>query len=444
MTNMKEIIKKIAVFSMSMILSVSVVAVLQEKYTIKSVPAYTTWSSWSDWTTNKKSASNDVQVQNKKQYRYSDKITTTSSDSSLNGWIKYNTTSAWGNWGNWSGWSGTAQSASDLKQVETRTEWRYYCFYCPVCGGREPLQGKSDCKKYTLTASNWRETWSPVAYKNSRSATYSYTSAKRYTTSLGDGQRWNFSSGNLNATVIGTKDAGGSATVIRRGYRYRTRSRYTTYYYYKWSDWSNWSDTAYSASSNRQVTTRTVYRTRYKIYHQASQKITASSKTLTYKAASVDLKAKTSGNGKLTYSSSNKNVAIVNAKGKVTSKNYGTTVISIKAAATRDYKSAVKNITVTVVPKKMNIKSISSPNKTYIKAVWQKDSSVTGYNVEISLHKNFASQTWQKWFDNNTLSIYTDGLKSNKTYYIRIRAYKTVDNKKLFGAWSSIKSVKIK
>lgn len=441
---MKKIIKKIAVFSMSMILAVPTVTIFQKDHSVKNVSAYTTWSAWSSWTTNKKSSSSNVQVQSKKQYRYSDKVTTTSSNSNLSGWTKYNTTSSWGNWGNWSGWSGTAQSGSDSKQVETRTEWRYYCFYCPVCGGREPLQGKSDCKKYTLTASNWRETWSPVAYKNSRSATYSYTSAKRYTTSLGDGQRWNFSSGNLNATAIGTKDAGGSATVIRRGYRYRTRSRYTTYYYYKWSDWSGWSDSSYSSSSNRQVNTRTVYRSRYKIYHQANQTISASSKTLTYKGAAVDLKAKTSGNGKLTYESSNKNVATVNGTGKVTPKNYGTATISIKAAATKDYKSAVKKITITVVPKKMSISSIVSKQKGCVKALWKKDSSATGYYMEVSLRSNFQKDTRSNWAKNNETFFDSQGFTSKKTYYIRIRAYKTVGSKKLYGAWSNTKSIKVK
>lgn len=194
----------------------------------------------------------------KTQYRYCDKITTTSTSSSLSGWTLYNTTTEWGSWGNWSSWGTTAQTASDSKQVETRKEYRYYCFYCPVCGGREPLQGASDCKKYTLSASDWKATWSPLAYSNSNSSTYSYATYKRYTTSLGDGLRWNFSSGNLNSTAVGTIDSDSSAVVIRNAYRYRTRTKNTIYHYYKWGSWSEWSDTKYSASANRKVETRTV------------------------------------------------------------------------------------------------------------------------------------------------------------------------------------------
>lgn len=229
------------------------------------VQSDTVWSEWSDWTTSEQTTSDDTEVEKKTQYRYADKQTTTSSSSSMNGWTQYNSTSSWGNWGNWSGWGTASQTANDYKQVETRKEYRYYCFYCPVCGGREPLQGKSDCGKYTLTSSNWRETWSPVAYKDSKSGTYSYTKAKRYTTSLGDGARWNFSNGNLNSTGVGTKDSDSSAIVIRNAYRYRTRSKNTTYYFYKWNDWSNWGDTEYTSSDSRKVETRTLYRTRKKV-----------------------------------------------------------------------------------------------------------------------------------------------------------------------------------
>ena len=51
---------------------------------------------------------------------------------------------------------------------------------------------------------------------------------KRYTFSLGDGQRWNFSTGNINDHAIGTKDSDSAATVIRTGYSKRSVS--TVYY----------------------------------------------------------------------------------------------------------------------------------------------------------------------------------------------------------------------
>lgn len=96
----------------------------------------------------------------------------------MGGWEKYNTTSNWSNYGSWSDWSDTQQSSSDSKQVESRKVYRYYCFYCPVCGGREPYQGASDCRRYNLTLANGQVTWSTIPYSACNSQGYSYTSRK--------------------------------------------------------------------------------------------------------------------------------------------------------------------------------------------------------------------------------------------------------------------------
>lgn len=92
----------------------------------------------------------------------------------------------------------------------------------------------------------------------------------------------------------------------------------------------------------------------------------------------------------------------------------------------------------------MKIKSVKSPKKKYIDISWSKDNTATGYNLYISVDKNFKSNTFERWFKKNTLSMYTNGMKSKRTYYVKIRAYKTVGNKKFCGVWSSTKKVKIK
>ena len=177
---------------------------------------------------------------------------------------------------------------------------------------------------------------------------------------------------------------------------------------------------------------------------QKNQTIQASSKTIIYKEKAVSLNAKTVGNGKLSYSSSNKNIVTVDSKGKVTGKGYGTATIYIKASETKQYKKASKNVTVTVIPRKMNMKLVSSPKKKHIKVAWNKDTSVTGYNLYISLTKDFKKETFQRSYKKNTASMYTSGMKSKRIYYVKIRAYKTVGKKKLYGAWSNTKKVKIK
>lgn len=59
-------------------------------------------------------------VENTK-YSYDLTSYTTSSSSSLDGWTKYNTTSAWSDYGSWSAWQTGYVSGSDSRQVETKT-----------------------------------------------------------------------------------------------------------------------------------------------------------------------------------------------------------------------------------------------------------------------------------------------------------------------------------
>ena len=131
-------------------------------------------------------------------------------------------------WSNWSDYSLTAATESATQQVRTTTMYRYYYFLCSSCGRHEPFTGKSDCGA-TITGSGWHEKWFTTPYASSNYKKFSYTTSKYYTTSLGDGQVWIFSAGNLNNTTPGTKDATGSEVVISTGYSTRQwNSQYKT------------------------------------------------------------------------------------------------------------------------------------------------------------------------------------------------------------------------
>jgi len=43
-----------------------------------------------------------------------------------------------------------------------------------------------------------------------------------------------------------------------------------------------------------------------------------------------------------------------------------------------------------------------------------------------------------------TVSYTKKKLKKNKKYYFKVRSYKVIDGKKVYGSYSSVKSVKIK
>lgn len=61
-----------------------------------------------------------------------------------------------------------------------------------------------------------------------------------------------------------------------------------------------------------------------------------------------------------------------------------------------------------------------------------------------SKKKSFKNNTYTRWYKQKKNSMYGFGLGSKKAYYFKIRAYKVIGKKKLYGAWSSVKKVKIK
>lgn len=205
------------------------------------------WGGWSDWSTGSVNSNDSTKVETKTQYRYSDKITTTSTSSSLDGWTQYDSSTSWSDWGSWSSWSTNTASASDSRQVETAQRYRYYSFSCSQCGARIPYKsGSSYGKCYTELGGCGSTTYSygyhEILLANPPSDATLVMYNKRCL--IVDGIRWYINTGDASVTA----------------YRYRDRTQITTYYYWKWDDWSGWSDTTYSESDSRKVETRTMYR----------------------------------------------------------------------------------------------------------------------------------------------------------------------------------------
>ena len=180
---------------------------------------------------------------------------------------------------------------------------------------------------------------------------------------------------------------------------------------------------------------------------QANNSITASNvkKTQSTKAQTFSLGAAAKGGAKLSYKSNNKNVT-VNSSGKVTiAANYtGESAITITAAATKNYKAAQKTVTLTVNPSGTSITKCTNIKTKKADIQWKKNGSATGYEVQYSTNKTFKSGVKTKSITNASTIKYTAaGHTSQKTYYVRVRAYKTVGKKKLYSSWSGIKTVKI-
>lgn len=93
---------------------------------------------------------------------------------------------------------------------------------------------------------------------------------------------------------------------------------------------------------------------------------------------------------------------------------------------------------------KSNLNSAKSTSKKKIKASWSKVGGASGYQVMWSTYKNFSKNYKTKSVTSKYLSKTVTAAQSKKTYYVRVRAYKTISGKKVYSQWSSTKKVKTK
>ena len=75
---------------------------------------------------------------------------------------------------------------------------------------------------------------------------------------------------------------------------------------------------------------------------------------------------------------------------------------------------------------------------------WKKDSFVSGYDIYRSIKKSSKYKRIVSINYNTTVKYQDSKLKRGKTYYYKIRAYKYVNGKKMYGDYSQVKSVKMK
>lgn len=123
-------------------------------------------------------------------------------------------------------------------------------------------------------------------------------------------------------------------------------------------------------------------------------------------------------------------------------KAIGTAKVTIKGIG--DY-TGTQTVTFTIRPKSTKLVKLSS-SKSTITVKWNKgDSKISGYEVQYSTAKNFKSYKSVKVSKRTTTSTkLKKGLKSGKYYYVRVRTYKTVNGKKYYSGWSTVKKVKCK
>lgn len=95
---------------------------------------------------------------------------------------------------------------------------------------------------------------------------------------------------------------------------------------------------------------------------------------------------------------------------------------------------------------RLNSSSISSLKNSASKKMavkWTQNSKATGYQVQYSTSSKFSNATTKTITGYKNVSKTITNLKKGKTYYVRVRSYKTVSGVKYYSGWSTVKSVKI-
>ena len=93
---------------------------------------------------------------------------------------------------------------------------------------------------------------------------------------------------------------------------------------------------------------------------------------------------------------------------------------------------------------KLSVKKLVSKRKALV-VYWNKIANVSGYQIQVATDKKFKKNKKTVTVAKQNASKKTvKNLKAKKKYFVRVRAYKTVNGKKSYGKWSKIKSVKTK
>jgi hypothetical protein len=105
-------------------------------------------------------------------------------------------------------------------------------------------------------------------------------------------------------------------------------------------------------------------------------------------------------------------------------------------------KDTTKPIETAIAPKKAVLKKVKATGKKKVKIIVKKTSEkINGYEVILSTKKNFKKA---KKVTTKKNIVTVRKLKAGKKYFVKVRAFKKVGNKKIYGKYSTVKKVIVK
>ena len=107
------------------------------------------------------------------------------------------------------------------------------------------------------------------------------------------------------------------------------------------------------------------------------------------------------------------------------------------------YTHSIKKTSLVIVgkPKSAKLSKVSALRGGF-KASWKKVSSISGYQIQYATNSKFTKGKKTIKVSKSSTSKSVGKLKRHKTYYVRIRTYKTVGGKTKYSSWSGYKKVK--
>ena len=109
------------------------------------------------------------------------------------------------------------------------------------------------------------------------------------------------------------------------------------------------------------------------------------------------------------------------------------------------YAGVIAGVKFTIKPKTVTVKAVKKASSRKLNIVWASHKTqTTGFQVRYATTKKFKSGTYKTvtLTSKSATSKALTKLKAGKTYYVKVRAYKTVDGKKIYSSWSKVKSAK--
>jgi hypothetical protein len=114
-----------------------------------------------------------------------------------------------------------------------------------------------------------------------------------------------------------------------------------------------------------------------------------------------------------------------------------------KKTVTKTYYGSFITVTFATKPNKPSITAISSSSRA-ANISWNKVSGASGYMVYRSTSPNGSYQNVATIISSKTVRYTNTGLTSGRTYYYKVRAYRTADNKNIYSAYSDVISVGVR